>query len=251
MMQTLPTPFRFPGNRTGVLLIHGFAGTLEDMRPLGETLAAQGWTVHGLWLAGHGTSEADLATKAASDWVISLRQGLAGLRALTDRIIIVGDSFGGNLALYAALVGAPVAGVVALNTPVVFRRDLLTRALLPILIRLAPMHRKRWIGDEAAHRAKLDYVAVPLRAYAEVIGFIDRHTKRELEGVVCPLLIVQSKKDFEVDPGSAYFLYEHAGSRDRELLWIRERVHHVLLSSRGPEITQRIINFIRHLPGVG
>lgn len=243
-MQT-PEPIVIPGNRTGVLLLHGFAGTLEDLRPLASALGEQGWTVHGIWLSGHGTSEQDLAVKTSSDWLLSLRRGLLELQAVTDRIIIVGESFGGNLALHAALIGPPIIGVVTLATPVVFRNDLLTRALLPFLIRFAPLRRKRWVTDPVAHRARGSYAHVPLAAFREVIQFIDRHTKRELEGVHQPLLIFQSRKDFEVDPHSAYYLYEHAGSRHKEIVWIDERLHHVLSSRERQRWVERILHFIR------
>ena len=53
-------PFYFPGNSTGCLLIHGFTGAPTEMRPLGEYLAENGFSVLGVRLSGHGTRMADL-----------------------------------------------------------------------------------------------------------------------------------------------------------------------------------------------
>src|SRR5436309_331310 len=54
--------FSLPGSRPlGCLLVHGFTGTPEEMRPLGEALAARGFPVHAVRLAGHGTDVAELA----------------------------------------------------------------------------------------------------------------------------------------------------------------------------------------------
>ena len=49
-------PFFFAGGDVGCLLVHGFTGTPHEMRFLGERLAAQGYTVSGVCLAGHATS---------------------------------------------------------------------------------------------------------------------------------------------------------------------------------------------------
>ncbi len=59
-------PFFFPGNDIGVLVCHGFTGTTQSMRPLGEALAAAGYTVIGPRLAGHGISPAAMARTTAA-----------------------------------------------------------------------------------------------------------------------------------------------------------------------------------------
>ena len=38
-------PFRMEGNGVGILVSHGFTGTTQSVRPLGEALAAEGFTV--------------------------------------------------------------------------------------------------------------------------------------------------------------------------------------------------------------
>lgn len=203
--------------------------------------------MRGDWLAGHGTSVEDLATKTAMDWVLSLRRGLVELRKTCDRIVIIGDSFGGNLALHAAVIGPPIVGIVTLGAPVSLRSDLRIRLFLPLLKHLRPFHRKRWVKDPAAHLAKGSYVSTPVAALGEVITFIDRHTKCELAGVTQPLLIVQARHDFETDPWSAHFIFEHVGSIDKELVWVDERIHHVLSSSQSDALTERIVAFIRRV----
>jgi carboxylesterase len=48
--------FFFEGGDTGCLLIHGFTGTPQNIRPLGDFLARRGLTVLAPRLHGHGTS---------------------------------------------------------------------------------------------------------------------------------------------------------------------------------------------------
>lgn len=44
------------GGEHGVLLLHGFTGSAAHMRPLGERLHSQGFTVMGINLPGHAQS---------------------------------------------------------------------------------------------------------------------------------------------------------------------------------------------------
>src|ERR687889_705116 len=67
-------PFRFEGNEVGVLVSHGFTGTTQSVRPLGEALAEEGFTVIGPRLEGHGTSMEDHTSSTASDWISSTRR---------------------------------------------------------------------------------------------------------------------------------------------------------------------------------
>src|SRR2546429_9501847 len=69
--------FSLPGSRPlGCLLVHGFTGTPEEMRPLGEALAARGFPVYAVLLAGHGTDVAELARTCWTDWFASVEAGV-------------------------------------------------------------------------------------------------------------------------------------------------------------------------------
>ena len=87
--------FTLSGSRAlGCLLVHGLTATAEEMRPLGEALAARGFPVHAVCLAGHGTDLASLARARWVDWFASVSEGLARLRPEAPRIAIAGMSLG-------------------------------------------------------------------------------------------------------------------------------------------------------------
>ncbi len=53
--------FEFQGdNGKAVLLLHGYTGSASEMRPLGEYLHKQGYTVLCPLLPGHGTTVEEL-----------------------------------------------------------------------------------------------------------------------------------------------------------------------------------------------
>lgn len=84
------------------LLLHGFTACPYEMRELGERLYQQGHNVFGVRLAGHGTAVTDFGKYGALDWKNSARQGLGISALLGERVIVIGESMGGALAVLLA-----------------------------------------------------------------------------------------------------------------------------------------------------
>jgi carboxylesterase len=109
-------PLRMEGNETGILVSHGFTGTTQSVRPLGEALAAEGITVAGPRLAGHGTAMEDHAKTGARDWIRSIEEDLAWLEGRCDNVFFAGLSMGGMFSLYFAGVRPDlIKGIVPIN----------------------------------------------------------------------------------------------------------------------------------------
>jgi carboxylesterase len=98
------TPISTIGDGRGVLCLHGMTGTPFEVRPIGEALGGNGYSVEVPLLAGHGGSLRDLATTQWPDWLASAERAMDQLRRnVGDRpIAIVGFSMGGLLALRLA-----------------------------------------------------------------------------------------------------------------------------------------------------
>lgn len=90
------------GGRAGVLLIHGLTGTPAEMRFVAKGLHADGFTVHGMQLAGHCGSEADLLATGWRDWYASVEQAADAMRQRCDEVYVAGLSMGAVLALRLA-----------------------------------------------------------------------------------------------------------------------------------------------------
>jgi len=94
----------FPGNRIGVLLIHGLGGTPLELKSVARGLSARGFTVHCCQLAGHCGSEEDLVSTNWHNWLESAEEELAKLEQRCTTIIVGGLSMGAILALRLAAV---------------------------------------------------------------------------------------------------------------------------------------------------
>ena len=118
-----PRPFAFEGGKVGVLLIHGFTGAPAEMRPMGKYLAAQGYTVAGPQLAGHGSHWQTLNRMRWQDWVSSASVALTQLQAHCDQVFVGGLSLGGLITLYLGAQHPEIDGLVPMAPAIIRERS--------------------------------------------------------------------------------------------------------------------------------
>lgn len=100
-----------PGERTelAVVYIHGFSASRREISPVPESIAAAlGANYFGTRLAGHGRADgavpgAALGDASVEDWALDLAEAVAVGRRLGERVVLIGTSTGGSLAVLAAL----------------------------------------------------------------------------------------------------------------------------------------------------
>jgi esterase/lipase len=95
-------PFHWELGEDAALLIHGYPGTSAEMRPVAKILHQSGWTVRGMLLPGFGNEIATLAAKRHGDWQMAVESELVSLQQYYKRVLLVGYSMGGALAINAA-----------------------------------------------------------------------------------------------------------------------------------------------------
>jgi len=196
----------------GVLLLHGFTGTPEDLRPFGEALGAAGYRAAAPWLAGHGQGPEALGRTSAGDW----RRGAElALMQLVEQgcpaVAVLGLSLGGMLALDLAA-RFPVGAVVCVNPAAGVRRR--AAAAAPYLWRLVAYVPT---GPGPDDRLSVRAVAELLRAQRDAAALAPE--------VKAPALVLQSRHDPTVRPEAARRLFERIGSRKKEFEMLLSREH--------------------------
>jgi carboxylesterase len=238
-------PFEFDGGDVGVLLLHGFTGSPQGLRPWGEALRDAGVTVHCPRLPGHGTDWRDLAGRRAGEIVAASEQALDELAGRSQRVVIGALSFGGALALHlAATRPGQVHGVVAVN-PWVVSRDprLLALPLVKLLVATAP-----GVGSDLAdsEAKELAYAHVPLKTLASVRAF-QRRVRAALPRVTQPLLCFVSRQDHVVDPANTELIATRAGSDDVRVVWLERSYHVATLDLERQSIFDGSVEFVRRV----
>ncbi len=235
-------PFYFPGNRTGCLLVHGFTATPQEMHALGEHLAREGFGVLGVRLFGHATDIRDMLRARWTDWLASVEGGYNLLRGSTDRVIIMGLSLGGALALLFAAY-TPVAGVVAMSTPYALRADprLRLARLLGGIVRFVPKGPPDYRDPQAAIDRR-DYKAYPVPAVKQLEAAL-AELRTALPRVTAPLLLIHSEEDDFVTPDNAVSIYQRVGSSDKARVLVKNSNHVITLDAARHQVFEAAAAF--------
>jgi carboxylesterase len=226
----------------GVLLVHGFSGTPQAMRPLGQYLADRGLAVEGIRLPGHGTTWQDLNSHTSKEWTEAVQGGFAKVARGSRKVFIVALSFGAALALdFAARRPDDVAGVVTL-AGLVYTKDP-RRVLAPLIRRLTAS--VAGVGNDIADAAarEIVYDRLPTSAAHQMLRFI-RGARATLPNVRCPILVMHSMNDHTVHPGNAQVIFDTVASQDKELVWLDNGYHVVTLDLDKHEVFERTHDFI-------
>ncbi|MEZ4403267.1 MAG: alpha/beta fold hydrolase [Kofleriaceae bacterium] len=202
--------FSFPGDRRGVLCIHGFTGTPYEMRYLGEQLAAGGFSVEGPALPGHATRIDDLRDKTWRDWADATLAAYDALAARCDQVAVVGQSLGGLLTLYLATQRKPAA-IASLAAPLWLEglggwvARAVTRGPLAGRIKTLPKLGGSDVRDPTARRENPCYRGFPVAALGQLCAFMEV-VDAALPEVTVPTLILHATQDHTAPVASAHRL---------------------------------------------
>lgn len=234
--------FHHQGGPVGVLLCHGFTGSPQSLRSLAERLATTGYTVALPRLPGHGTVWQELNRSSWLDWYACVEQEFQVLRRSCQQVFVVGLSMGGALALrLAERYGDDVAGLVLIN-PAVRLADPRLKAL-PLLKRLLPS--LAGISSDIAKEgvSELGYDRNPLRGLATMLDLL-RDVHQHLSAVDQPLLLLRSRIDHVVDPGSALAISAGVASEDFTEIVLEHSFHVATLDHDAALIEDACVDFI-------
>ncbi|RBY85529.1 carboxylesterase [Blastococcus sp. TF02A-30] len=240
-------PFDFPGRgadaRTGVLLVHGFTGNPMSMRPWGEHLAAEGFTVRCPLLPGHGTTWQDCNTSTHEQWTTAVERAFDELRAGCDRVFVAGLSMGGTLATRLAEVRPDdVAGLLLVNPALLTQR--LDAKLLPLLSRLTPSWAPIASDIKKAGVVELAYPKLPTRAMMQLRA-LWALTRTDLGRVTAPVIVFHSAEDHVVEPVNSEVLLAGVGSSDTTEVLLEDSYHVATLDNDAPRIFRGSVEWIR------
>ena len=234
-------PFLFPGNRTGILLVHGFTGSPAAMRGLGKYLnETHGYSTLGIRLPGHGTQVDDLRRPAWRDWIAAVEDGLNLLKGMSDTIFVAGLSMGGVLTLIAAQ-RYPIRGAIALSAPYGIQ-DWRIPFMRPLSLFVPKFKKPGAVGIAA----ETSYSYFVTHAIAEASG-LAKIMQEGLPQINIPMLLIQSHKDRMIEPNALDLLYERLGTPHKEKLWLEQSGHVITLDVEREIVFERVAEFVQKL----
>lgn len=217
-----PRGFRSHKPKLAVVLVHGFTDHPGQLREYASHLEKQGCVVVGVRLPGHGTTPYDMEKHGRVAWRKAVKQGYDIAAAHASRVVLVGFSTGGALALTVAGYKPleQLAGVVSVATPLkVQDRNMGFLPALMVLRRLT-----NWIPAIRSHlrfypaprsTPGMQYPVKPVESLDEL-----RLLMKELPGylphITAPVQILQGTADETVQPVSAEEIFMLLGDISKE-----------------------------------
>lgn len=198
-----PDEFRFEGHRPeAVLLLHGLTGTPAELRVLGETLAADGYSVHAPLLPGRGTRQEDMHSLCWEDWMGAALRAYDALAASHASVVVGGVSAGGVMTLDLALRRRPAALLLYATALAIRDRIAYVTPYIWRVVRSWPSPGSDSVDPE--YRTPC-YERAPLRAVSELIAGI-RRVRDRLEEISAPALVAHAVTDRFVPVACSYEL---------------------------------------------
>ncbi len=251
-----PFFLRAAAGATGVLLCHGYLAAPEEMRPLGEFLHDEGYTVYGARLQGFGTGPEQLRTVTWKDWVVSFNRAYAVLRNCCDRIILGGFSAGALLVLLNAArkQGGPLESIFCIDTPLILmdrRACTLAPAALGWNRLMRRMHIPATVASSipnASETPDINYPVHNLEGVRELCNLI-AVCRDNLKAVRTPCLMIHGSADPVADPHGTEVVFNKIGSAIKKRVTVEADFHNLVQRAGREKVFGEVLRFISNPSG--
>jgi carboxylesterase len=236
-------PWQAEGGPVGVLVVHGFTGNPQSMRPLAEAFAAAGLTVSLPLLPGHGTRVEDMVATRWADWSSAVERAYDELAARCEAVCVAGLSMGGTLALELAARSPEVRGLVLVNPLADGTAPGITETVTQLRGLGEPL--VPGIGSDIALEGSVES-AYPMTPVDPLLSLHAALADLRLSEIACPVLLCTSPQDHVVEPVSSD-LVAAAVRGPVERVALERSFHVATLDHDAALIEERAVEFVRRV----
>lgn len=218
-------------SKLGCYIIHGFSSSTYETKELAEFLGKQGYHTLTRNLPGHGTTVEECNTVKCQDWLSFVEQDLAVLSNSSDKIVVIGMSMGGVLALHLASL-FPVECVISASAVFHFRDHQKLKYLNSVLCRLLPIRPKikSYPKDIKGGLVFHGYDQYPMIALNEFMK-MNRIVKQELKKIKCPVMLLHANKDQTSMPINIDIIKNNVQSDVKLVKYYDHATHNIFVKS--------------------
>lgn len=258
--------FSYPGGRAAVLLIHGLTGTPTEMRFIGKGLAAAGFTVYGMQMAGHCGTEEDLLRTNWHDWYGSVEAAYEKLAQKHDVIFAAGLSMGAVLSMHlAAQKPGKLRGIGLLSTTLKYdgwsipKFSFLLRWFVhtplgrhyrfvenfPYGIKDERLRNRVVANMVAGNSAEAGNLGMTGTSLSELLKVV-KTVKAEMPSITTPALILHAAEDDVASSRNADYVESHIGGPKKKVLF-PESYHMLTVDQERGEVVRQMAEYFGSL----
>ncbi|SHI39578.1 carboxylesterase [Tessaracoccus bendigoensis DSM 12906] len=230
----------------GVVMSHGFTGSVQSIAPWAHALAEPsadwpGARVIAPRLPGHGTTWRDLSRTRWWDWYAAVEDAYLELADEVEHLFVAGLSMGGALALRLAEQRS-VTGVLLVN-PAIATRD---KRVAPASLIHRVLPPQKGISSDIAREGveELGYPRFSVTSLATMTQ-LWRDVRSSLKSVSAPVLLMCSREDHVVDDLSGQLIRRSV--RDVRTVDLERSYHVATLDHDAGLIASKSRDFVKEL----
>jgi len=261
--------FFLPGDKNLCFLIHGLTGTPKEVGSIAQRLNKRGFSVAAPLLLNHNRSISSLKKTTWQDIYSSIRKEFLKYTNDYENIFVAGLSFG-------ALIGISLTHefpnrVKALNcfSPTLFFDGWANpklRILLPLVFK-TPLQYYFYLKEGYPYGIKnerlrsrienfytksnlFDYSKVHLYGYPVIPvssmkqnHLLAKYVMKILPNITTPIQLLQAKDDDVTSPKNSYYIYDHIGSQDKEVVLFKNSYHIIIADQERDLVAEKTIAF--------
>ncbi|MFC3209478.1 alpha/beta hydrolase [Planomicrobium okeanokoites] len=226
--------------KIGVLMIHGFTGGPFEVQPFADYIEEKtDWMVKIPTLPGHGET-LDLRNKTAESWMMAAELALKELKKQTDKVMIVGFSMGGLIAMYLAM-RYKIEKIVLLSAAVKYISA--GQMLEEIRLAAADAVKGQIAQNPLFHLYEYKLLNTPVSSAFEFLRVV-KMVEPYYDKLTLPVCIVQGKKDGIVPLSAAEHIYNQIGSVEKEIYHSDNGKHLICYSDDCEEWFAHVLAFM-------
>lgn len=237
----------------GVIIFHGFSANLNSIENIRSKLHPLDIPILSPVLCGHGQDSPDsLRDISWQQWIEDAEKSMKEMHNQAEKIIIIGHSMGGLLALYlASKYKNDIDSIVLAAAPIklnsIFAPFGSMHFLTPLLLTFGCKHNMnaKYYSEELLKQNK-NYRWVPFKALKQLFKLI-KVTEKLLPEINCPVLLLQSYNDTIVAKDTSTYIYDNisTNSNDKQLVWFEKTEHQMFLDVEQEGCTDSILKFVK------
>lgn len=241
-------PFFFEGaNGKAVLLLHGWTSTPYEVRRLGKYLNENGYTASGIQLSGHGTVPKDLEEVKWQTWVEDVASEYEKLKMKHQKVYIIGTSIGANITMMFAKDNPGVSGIVLMAAPYKLKLEKFVVFFAKIVSLFGNIYNKKFypptFGVSTTVTRLISYQTYPIKNALEAFMLI-RHSRKNLEKIIQPCLIMQSTHDHITTKNSMEKIFGEISSSVKKKQYIKKAYHTFISDIKNEHIFKEVLEFL-------
>jgi alpha-beta hydrolase superfamily lysophospholipase len=211
-----------------LVMIHGYSATRQELAPMGDILAQKsGSNLFYTRLHGHGRNSEAMGNARADEWINDVAEAIAIGQRLGDNVILIGNSTGATLAVWAALqpeFRESIAGLVLISPNFYPANPMVAVTRWPWGLQIG----KAIMGDyrEWEPRNEMERRYWTYRYRIEVMfsmmALVDLVEGLDLNELRIPVLVIHSDRDQVVSVKKLIARYQEIGSTNKRRVTVND-----------------------------